>query len=176
MHEVKEICKEKRDLEIERLKLSLTEARYTIPTSAFLFVCGVETDSISLITLAFALAALPALPVLNRVDTNLLKKENEEARFQKASQLHHSVQRGVRNAFRQLKNETDPKKRQEIMASIRWMKSVDVIRQSDKEEVMSLCGRKRKGLALGLKSLRKQVGTTSKEVYDRRRENILSYY
>ena len=176
MYEVSNIYKKVKALEAERFKLNLTEPKFTVPSSTFLFVCGMISNSTSLIVFSFALAGIPLVPVLNGVDKKALKKEIDETHFDKISQLHNSVKTEIYWAFRQLKNEQDPNKRKKIMETIRWMKNIDVIRQADKKDVMLLWGHKRKGLARGLKKLRRQVGTMSKEEYIRRRENILSYY
>jgi len=177
MYEVKKIYEEMSWLETNEKLLKLAQPKYSVPYSTVVFFMGLATDSTVLLTFSLILAGGPIIPLLKDIDINHLKKANEEAYFNKASQLHKSVRRAVYWAFFfRLKNEHNPQKRKEIINSILWMKKIDTIRQADKKEVMRLWGHKRKGLARGLKYLRSHIGKMTFDEYVEKRQNILSYY
>ena len=176
MQEIEMLYAEMKKIEFESMKLNMADPKRAIPMATLFLAFGIMTKSAPLIIASLFLGGYSSARLLSGDDIESLKIENEKAHFDKATQIHYSVRRSIRIAFDGLKNENNPKKRAEILDTIQWMKRIDTIRQADKKEVMLLWGQKRKSLARGLKNLRRQVGTMSKEEYIRRRENILSYY
>ena len=132
--------------------------------------------STSLSTLSLGIGICSLLQIAREDNISQRKKRNRDCYFDTACQLHEAIQKGVRTAFCELNNEKNPKRRSEIMRSIRWMKSIDIIRNVDKKEVGSTIGKKQKGLARGLKDLRHRATSMTREEYILSRENIFSYY
>ena len=72
--------------------------------------------------------------------------------------------------------EKNPKTRNDLIRDIVRIKKENLIRQEDKKTLFGLSGRKRKGLARGLKHLRRHMDEMTFDAYIKQRENILSYY
>lgn len=176
MSEIQRLYRQIKDLEMENRKLNFANAKLTIPAGTFLFVCSVAEKSIPLSILALGLVACGGYQISLGNNIEKMKEKNQDAYYEKVRQMHFYSHQYLRLAFNELRHEQDPKQRRQIMNAIRWMKKNDAFRNADKKALIGLTGRKRKGLARGLKNLRQQTGHLSREEYIIQRENILSYY
>ena len=176
MSEIQQCYRQMKNLEAENMKLNIINPALIIPAATVLFLVGVSMKSTSMPVVSFGLFVGGMSQLLNIGDLEKRKDENQKLYYEKVCQMHFCVQRGIRMAFEELRYEESAKRRREIMDCIRWMKKNDVLRNVDKKALVGFSGHKRKGLALGLKTLRKKSREMTHEEYINARENIFSYY
>ena len=165
-----------KELKKENLKSKLSEPKLILPFSTILFACSIASKSHSATVLSLGGLIYSLSKMSADKDGGVSKATIGDRYYEMAYQMHDCVERNVRLAFNELRYEQSPKRRREIMNTILWMKKNDVLRNADKKALIGLTGRKRKGLAKGLKNLRQQSKHLTREEYLVSRENILSYY
>jgi hypothetical protein len=176
MEEIDKIQGDMRKIKMKNRLLSVAHPYFGLQLSTALILVGSVSKHPVALGLGLALVASSLISLDKQKEIGTRKNKNNELYFKKAVLLDTFVTHKVSEIMETLKYEENPRVRQNMLQAVRTLKKQNVIRQEDKKALTGLTGKKRKGLALGLKSLRKDARNLTLDAYLERRENILSYF